>query len=157
LLQLLSDVGYLDDLCIDYKGCKVTKFNIYPEECKKEMDKNKTIYMELNNSEKVSNAQLEFILPQAAKIYDNSTSGFFSGATLRRDRDVVTLVQPNATNTNSAEIKLWITNIPHGHHTIEIMRMTINGIDQHPSLFNCRWSLNSNAQGVTAERTEIDQ
>ena len=155
LLTKLDDIGYLDDLIIEYKGCKVAKFNIYPEDC--ELNDDKIMYIKLDNIKRVSSAQLELIMPQETKISETSVSGFFCGATLTRKGDIITIAQSNSTEVNSAEIKLSLTNIPYGRHSIQIVKLIINGVDQHPSLYNCKWSLNSNAVCVSAQRESIEE
>lgn len=154
LLTRLNDVGYLDDILIKYKGCNVSKFNIYPEDC--ELDNEKILYIEFSNLHSVNNARLDLIMPQGIKIKDYSFSGFFCGARIERNEEITSIIQPNSKGMNSAEIKLWLAEIPHGRHSIEIINLKINDKYQHPSLFNCKWSINSNNACVSVERENIN-
>jgi len=154
LLTNLSDIGYLDDLIIEYKGCNITEFDIYPADC--ELNDDKIIYIKLDNIDMVHSAQLELTMPQGINIYNYSTLGFFYGATLKHEKDILTIVQKNSMNVDSAEIKLWFNNVPHGRHSIQVIKLIVNDEYQHPSLFNCKWSLNSNDVCVSAVREDMN-
>ena len=152
ILYSFQDIGYIDDICIKYDGCNVTTFNIYPIEC---IPKNKTLFLELLSDDAVRSAKLELMVPQEAKI--NATlSGFFSGANVERANGCTIFDQHSPAGTRSGQIRIWMTDIPQGSHVIEIRRLVINGIEQSPSLFKCKWELNSEDEGITAKQIQYD-
>jgi hypothetical protein len=128
--------GYLDNICIEYLGCKVTMFNVMPIGIQTET---LGIVLRLASNYDVKNITIELGVPHAAEIDESSIllTGFLSEATHMRTNDRLIFTHNGSSNSHDARIEAWIRRISsNGSYEISVKRIELNGKDQH------RWNLN---------------
>jgi hypothetical protein len=143
--------GYLDDLCIQYRGSNVTIFSISPHES----SDYKKIYAEIISENEVTNSHVELLIPDAAEISECVLSGFLEGSKIYQGNGMLVLDRSNVSNASKIKlgsIKILVDKFPEGKHFIKINELNINDVGQHPSLLGCIWELNT-ADGTTTAET----